>query len=38
LKRDSRLHHAEIIADVQNTAGLYSGQNSHELQRSTLDL
>jgi hypothetical protein len=25
LKCDSRLHHAKIIADVQNTAGLYSG-------------
>ena len=25
LKRDSRLHHAEIIADVQNTTGLNSG-------------
>ena len=25
LKSDSRLHHAEIIADVQSTAGLNSG-------------
>jgi hypothetical protein len=25
LKRDSRLHHSKIIADVQGTAGLYSG-------------
>src|SRR5215831_19646468 len=29
LQRDGRPHHAKIIADVQSTAGLNAGQNSH---------
>jgi hypothetical protein len=33
LKRDSRLHHAKIIADVQNAAGLYAGENAHEFDK-----
>src|SRR5215472_2545883 len=31
LQRDGRPHHAKIIADVQSTAGLNAGQNSHLL-------
>src|SRR5690242_417458 len=33
LKRNSRLHHAKIIADVERTAGLNSGKNAHELDK-----
>src|SRR5438132_11127185 len=29
LQRDGRPHHAKIIADVQRTAGLDTGQNAH---------
>src|SRR5512132_100625 len=29
LQRDGRPHHAKIIADVQRTAGLNTGQNAH---------
>src|SRR4029077_11754455 len=31
LKRDSRLHHAKIIADVQSAAGLNTGENAHDV-------
>src|SRR5262249_5028400 len=29
LERDGRLHHPEVIADVQRAAGLDAGKNSH---------
>jgi hypothetical protein len=29
LQRDRRPYHAKIVADVQSTAGLDSGQNAH---------
>src|SRR5437867_792098 len=35
LERDGRLHHAKIIADVQRTAWLNTGQNAHH---SILDM
>jgi hypothetical protein len=31
LKRNGRLHHAKIIADVQSTAGLNAGENAHRV-------
>src|SRR6266571_8221183 len=31
LQRDGRPHHAEVVADVQNAAGLNTGQDSHVL-------
>ena len=38
LERDGWPHHAEVIADVQNAAGLDAGENAHGLQRSTLNV
>ena len=32
LQRDRRLHHAEIIADVQDAAGLNAGKDAHGLE------
>ena len=31
LERDGRLHHPEIISEVQRAAGLDAGQNTHKL-------